>query len=452
MKGDIPSNWQYWRLADVGFWFGGGTPASSEDAYWDGDIPWVSPKDMKSHRITTSIDKITLKAIKNSAAKLIPSGAVLFVTRSGILAHSFPVAAADVEVTVNQDIKAIKPVEVIDTNFLAWTLRAAESKILSSCSKHGTTVHSIEVPALKDLSVAIPPLAEQRRIVAKIEELLSDLDKGVESLTTACDQLKAYYQSVLKSAFKGELTESDAVAWTEYTVGQLTTDIRYGTAKKCAVDTTKTPVLRIPNVASGRIDLEDLKHANFTADEFRKLRLESGDILIVRSNGSASLVGLSAIVTEAASGYVYAGYLIRLRIKKDIVLPEFLNLYLHSPMVRAGIERQARSSSGVHNVNSDEIKAIPLIIPSIRVQEKIIATVNQVRSQIDVLESSIETELAHANVLRQSILQKAFSGQLVAQDPTDEPAAVLLERIRAERTAGSTTKRRTNKNGKKEAA
>ena len=179
----LPPNWESWRLADVGQWSGGGTPSSSEASYWDGEIPWVSPKDMKTHRITTSIDTITQAALVNSAAKLIPNGAVLFVTRSGILAHSFPVATASLQVTVNQDLKAISPVEVIDPNYLAWTLRAFERRILTSCSKHGTTVHSIEIPALRELCIPIPPFPEQQRIVAKIEELFSELDKGVESLT-----------------------------------------------------------------------------------------------------------------------------------------------------------------------------------------------------------------------------------------------------------------------------
>jgi type I restriction enzyme S subunit len=310
----------------------------------------------------------------------------------------------------------------------------------------------VPMPYLAQHEIPVAPEPEQERIVAKIEELFSELDKGVESLTTAREQLKAYRQSVLKAAFSRKLTGSGAADWTEYTVGQLATDIRYGTAKKCSVDPTKTPVLRIPNVASGSIDLTDIKHTDFTADELEKLRLERGDILIVRSNGSATLVGLSALVTEEAVGYAYAGYLIRLRIDKNTILPEFLNLYLLSPMVRAGIERQARSSSGVHNVNSDEIRAIVLRVPPPPIQDQIISTVSKIQSQIDGLEFAVETELARSNALRQAILKKAFSGQLVAQDPADEPASVLLERIRAQREGGRASKRRNNKNGKKEAA
>lgn len=453
MRERLPRTWENWPLDNVGEWSGGGTPASSNAAFWDGDIPWVSPKDMKVNEITSTQDRITQAAVDNSAAKLIPARSVLFVTRSGILAHSFPVATNGVEVTVNQDLKAITPVAVIDTEYLAWVLRSSERQILSTCSKHGTTVHSIEIPALKELEIPVPPFNEQRRIVAKIEELFSELDKGIEALTTVREQLQAYRMALVKSVLDGSLTYADSEHWRVSTVGELLTGIRYGTAKKCAVDPTKTPVLRIPNVAGGRIDLSDLKHTDFTADELDKLRLEAGDILVVRSNGSVSLVGLSAVVPDSAAGYAYAGYLIRLRLNRDIVLPEFLNLCFSSPAVRTLVERQARSTSGVHNINTDEIKAIPVRLPGLTVQARIVKTVTALLSETDAMEDTTETELARSAALRQAVLTKAFSGQLVEQDPADEPASVLLERICAERGSAKTSteskKQRTARSSKR---
>jgi type I restriction enzyme S subunit len=213
----------------------------------------------------------------------------------------------------------------------------------------------------------------------------------------------------------------------------LLTDIRYGTAQKCTHDPSKTPVLRIPNIAGGKIDLSDLKHTDFSEAELKKLRLEIGDILLVRSNGSVSLVGLSAVVTKSAKGCAYAGYLIRLRLKNDIILPDYLNLFLHSPTVRGRIEMQARSTSGVHNINSDEVRAIELRVPSLQQQEEIVNRVDTIFSQIDALENWCATELARSATLRQSILKDAFSGKLVPQDPPDEPATELLKRIQAAR-------------------
>jgi len=343
------------------------------------------------------------------------------------------------------EFHVLRPCRGIDAKYLYYFV---SSQAFRADAEHNMTgaVGQRRVPTLylSERCLPVAPSAEQRRIVARIEELFSELDNSIEALTTAREQLKAYRQSVLKHAFE---TNSDD--WPEYTIGRLVTDIRYGTAKKCAVDPTKTPVLRIPNIASGRIDLEDLKHTDFTAAELEKLRLEPGDILLVRSNGSVSLVGLSAVVPASAAGCAYAGYLIRLRLKQDIILPEFLNLYLHCPNVRIGIERQARSTSGVHNINSDEIRAISIKVPSIRIQQAIINELLKIATQIDALELCTTTELRRAASLRQAILGKAFSGQLVAQDPKDEPASVLLERIRVERDNAPPMPSRNGRNGHK---
>jgi type I restriction enzyme S subunit len=205
-------------------------------------------------------------------------------------------------------------------------------------------------------------------------------------------------------------------------------------------------------VVSGNIDLTDLKYTEFTEKELSKLSLQAGDILLVRSNGSANLVARSAVVAENAAGYAYAGYLIRLRLKQETILPHFLQLFLHSPQTRAFIERQARSTSGVHNINSDEVKNLTLKLPSIEEQLEIIDKVDDIFSQIDALEAWCETELKRSNTLRQSILKSAFSGRLVPQDATDEPASELLKRIQAERSTSKPAAKRGRKSKNREAA
>jgi type I restriction enzyme, S subunit len=202
----IPDTWSMAALSDLGEWHGGGTPSKLVEDYWNGTIPWVSPKDMKQDSIFDSADHITSNAIDDSATKLIPPDSILCVTRSGILAHTFPVAITMVPVTVNQDIKALTPFEGIDARYLTWILRAHGVKILQLCSKDGTTVNSIETSRLYAYRVPVAPQREQLRVVTKIEELFSELDKGVENLKTAREQLRVYRQAVLKHAFEGRLT------------------------------------------------------------------------------------------------------------------------------------------------------------------------------------------------------------------------------------------------------
>lgn len=207
MSEDLPKAWADIALAEVGVWRGGGTPSKSNSAFWtDGTIPWVSPKDMKQPRLSTAQDHITESAVQSSATNLVSEGSILLVTRSGILAHSLPVATNLVPVTLNQDIKAVTPYPFADSEFLRLSFQCFERDILNNCRKGGTTVHSIEFPALQAFRIPLPPLNEQKRIVAKIEELFSELDAGEESLRRARHQLGIYRQSLLKQAFEGKLT------------------------------------------------------------------------------------------------------------------------------------------------------------------------------------------------------------------------------------------------------
>ncbi len=137
--------------------------------YWEkGRIPSVSPKDMKTERITDSEDHITKAAIEESTAKLISAGSVLIVTRSGILSHTLTVAVTTVSVTVNQDLKALTPKERVSPGYVAWALCCFARDMLNTCSKQGTTVNNIEMAALYRFEISVAPFDQQKHIVAEI--------------------------------------------------------------------------------------------------------------------------------------------------------------------------------------------------------------------------------------------------------------------------------------------
>lgn len=202
---DLPPEWRYSNLEEVARSVGGGTPSKSDATFWaDGTIPWVSPKDMKTFNVTSSEDTLAAKALDRLS--LIPTESVLVVVRSGILSRTLPVALNKLPVTINQDMRAFVPESGISAKYLAWQLMAREREVLSKCKKHGTTVASIEGPALARFPLAIAPTIQQTRIVAKLEELLSDLDAGVAELKAAQKKLGQYRQSLLKAAVEGALT------------------------------------------------------------------------------------------------------------------------------------------------------------------------------------------------------------------------------------------------------
>ena len=360
-----------------------------------------------------------------------------------------------------------------------------------------TAIPGLNRDQAHDEIVLLPPLGEQNRIVTKIEELFSELDKGAESLKTAQAQLKVYRQALLKHAFEGKLTaqwradnpdklETAAAlqqriarerqaryqqqladwqtagqagpkpktpkplppltaeelaelpelpeGWGWVKLGALIDEPAYGTSKKCDYETAGVGVLRIPNVVSGKVDATDLKFAQFSPEETAAYRLETGDLLMIRSNGSVSIVGKCALVSPPDTAYLYAGYLIRLRPLQPLVKPAYLAQLLSSHELRKQIEYKAKSTSGVNNINSGEIQSLVLPICGLTEQKLILAELESKLSEADQLDQTLTTALQQADVLRQSILKKAFCGQLVKQDKNDEPAAALLERIRTERT------------------
>ena len=393
---------------------------------------------------------------------------------------------------------------------------------LHRCVKHVNQASISSTDFARSIPIVVPPVAEQRRIVTKVEELFSELDQGIESLKTARAQLDVYRQAVLKHAFEGKLTaqwreenkdkletpeqflarikkeraaryerqltewksaveawkdsgksgkkparsrkpretsqpslveteplSSLPAGWSYLRLGLVVDEPKYGTSKKCDYDYQGTGVLRIPNVVRGVVDASDLKGAHFDEDEKRTYILREGDILIIRSNGSISTVGKCALISEAEQQYLYAGYLIRVCSIPAAVLPEYLAMLLASHLLRTQIERKAKSTSGVNNINSNEIQSliVPLCSPS--EQEAVVDQLSAGLSAIAAIGAEIDNQLLKTDALRQSVLKKAFAGQLVAQNSHDEPASVLLERIKAEKETAETNSKIEKKTTRK---
>lgn len=284
------------------------------------------------------------------------------------------------------------------------------------------------------IEVPVPPLAEQRRIVAKLDALTARLTRARAELDRLELLAKRLRAEVLRASFP--ITCPSLLP-----IGEVVTEARYGTAKKCDYAGGAVPVLRIPNIQSGKINLSDLKLADFDAVEHRKLALRLGDVLVIRSNGSLDLVGRSAVVEEDAVGMLYAGYLIRLRPDMTKMRPNYLSHFLASPQVRERIESAARSTSGVNNVNAQQLQSLTIPTPSLVDQDSAVAKIDAAFARADRLEAEARKARALLDRLERAVLARAFRGELVPQDPNDEPASALLERIRAQRATAPKAKR-----------
>lgn len=204
MFGDPATNPMGWPTNRLDFWFdvfGGGTPSKANDEYWKGDIPWVSPKDMKVDVIQDTEDHITQDAIASSATKLVDPGSVLIVYRSGILAHTFPVAIAGRALTLNQDLKALSSRgEVLNEFIYGWLMSG--QKLALSCVKKGATVHNIDGPRFLGLQVPKPPRHLQEDFARHLQALLLQKNEREK----AAQEVENLFALLLQKAFAGQLT------------------------------------------------------------------------------------------------------------------------------------------------------------------------------------------------------------------------------------------------------
>lgn len=192
-------------LSDVVSLKGGGTPAKSNPIYWDGEIPWITPKDMKRRELYDAIDHISKAATNETSAKLISPGAVLVVVRGMILAHTLPAAVLKFHAAINQDMKALVPSDALLSEFLCHFLWATNLQLLKLVEKSTHDTRKLETQRLVSTKIPVPPIADQRRIIAELDLLRAQADKLKQAQAETATELNALLPAFLDKAFRGEL-------------------------------------------------------------------------------------------------------------------------------------------------------------------------------------------------------------------------------------------------------
>ena len=463
-------------------------------AYFDGHIPWFTVKDMRVLKPDDAEEHISEAAIADSATNLIPANTLIVATRIALGRAIRPTVAC----AINQDLKALLPSNGISSDFLLYWIGANQRVIQDLGS--GTTVSGIRLEALHGLSLLLPPSTEQTRIVEKLEELLSDLDAGVAELKAAQTKLARYRRSLLKAAIEGALTAE----WRQHNTPEetgaqllqhiLTERRARWEAKQLAKfseqgkappedwqkkypepvqpNTADLPALPqgwvwssigqcfyvgvgatpsrkessywngdISWVSSGEVQFNRIKKTKekITQEGLNNSSTQinpTGSVMLGMIGEGKTRGQVSILDIEAANNQNCAAIWV-----SDTDIPsDYVYFWLWS---RYEQTRQGSSGNNQPALNKSIVESIPLPLPPLNELSAISDLVGISMDQIKRQEDFIEVSLKQAMAQRKNILRAAFSGQLVPQNPNDEPASALLARIRAGRaTEASTTLRR----------
>ena len=427
------TEWKWIRLGDACNFIGGGTPSKEQKQFWGGDIPWASVKDVKGEFLNSTQNTITKIGLESSASNVAEQGDVILITRIS----PGKTIISNIRTAINQDLKVAKPKFKTTSKFMSYYFRAFEREIVKKSS--GTTVLGITLNNLNELPIPVLDFETQQAIVSKIEELFSEVDKGIENLRIAQQQLKTYRQSVLKWAFEGKLTEEWRKKNTKKVKGTVPkvgtqpngglperwewvkiTDLvpkdkhslkagPFGSSLKKEHYVSKGyKVYGQEQVISGDPYFGDYYIDKEKYKELFTNRIKPFDILI----SLVGTVGKVLILPANCDEGIINPRLIKVSLDRNVYLSSFFKYYFESSKVKSFYSGETRGTT-MDVLNLGIIKTIDFPLCSIQEQQAIVEEIESRLSVADKMEESIATSLQQAEALKQSILKMAFEGRLV---------------------------------------
>jgi type I restriction enzyme, S subunit len=432
---EMPNGWEIVKVDFIGNLLRGITykknDATAEPK--EGYLPILRANNINGELNFSDLIHVPKKYVEDE--QIIKIGDIVFAMSSGSkhLVGKSAVARHNFDGSYGAFCSLLRVTDAVNKKFISYIFKGnAYRKLISEIAK-GTNINNLKREHILDFEISLPPLPEQYRIVAKIEELFSSLDKGIESLKTAQQQLKIYRQAVLKWAFEGKLTNENVKeelpeGWNYCSLKDLKEFSIYG-PRFSSKDYSENgvAVLRTTDISErGKVDWENSPKLNLSEIDYDKYKLKKNDLLITRTGS----IGRLSVFNDSKRA-IPGAFLIHYRLKGEIDI-WYIFYFLKSEKAQKHFKEYS-FGVGRPNLNVPNIELLQIPIPAIDEQHAIVSEIESRLSVCDKIEESIEQSLKQAESLRQSILKKAFEGKLVPQDPSDEPASVLLARIKAEK-------------------
>ena len=388
----------------------GGTPSKAREDFWNGNIPWVSPKDMRPRVIRDTEDHITQKAVDESGALLVPAKSILVVVRSGILVRTVPVALTAVESAFNQDIKSVQvDTEVALPEFVFWFLHSRQKEMLTRGVKLGATVHSIQSGFIESLKIPVPTLREQSRIVEILDQADELRQKRFEADALAARILPALFQKLFGDP------ATNPKNWPRKKLGEILQSIDSGWSPVCESRQAMLDewgILKLSAVTTNRYLECHNKALPESFEAQADLEVRPGDLLFTRKN-TYELVGACAYVKSTRSKLMLSDTIFRFNLKPSMeVHPLYLWGLLIHPSKRPAIQALAGGSSGsMPNISKGRLETLEIEKPPFELQSAFAEAV----SAYDILGDKAGVVRENIEYIFATMLQRAFAGELTAQ-------------------------------------
>jgi len=427
---NLPSTWLWASIEEIAATTSGGTPRRDDSTLYGGSIPWIKSGELKDGPIFAAEEYITQKGLDSSSAKLFPKGTVCIALYGATVGK---LGILSIGATTNQAVCGIFPSRVISPRFLFRFLQFIRPRLVEQGK--GGAQPNISQGIVRRTLVPVPPLPEQKRIEDETEKQFTRLDAAVGALKRVQANLKRYRAAVLKAAVEGKTVAQSnesvlPTGWRVDTIQNTVKIIDYR-GRTPPFSESGIPHLRSSNIRRGRAVWDDLAYVSPETYEAYMTRglPEPGDILFTTE---APLGEVAPAPTDQK--FSVAQRIMILRPKENDLDSRFLMYQIISPQFQAVLYGRGTGTT-VTGVSSRNFRPAQIVVPPLDEQQRIVAEVERRLSVIEELEMQVEANLKRAERLRQAILKRAFEGKLVPQDPADEPATVLLARIRAEREA-----------------
>ena len=425
--GAIPSQWEISPLKYLATFTGGGTPSKDNPDFWDGNIPWVSPKDMKTPRLSTTIDNITDSAIKQSNTNLLEKGALLMVVRSGILQHSIPVAINDVPMSLNQDMKALRFSAPRLSEYAFYFVEGNQSRLLLEWSKEGATVESIEHEFLANTLFPCPPLSERIAIIAFLDHETAKIDVLIEKQQRLIELLKEKRQAVISHAVTKGLNpnapmKNSGVEWvnavpTHWRVSKLS----YHASVSNGATPSRENMLFWENgtigwLNSSKVNDELIEEADQFITDLALSKtsvkpVKKGDLVMAitgegQTRGRVAICNIDATINQ---------HLASISTYDKLLNHKFLYLWLEGNYERIRYESEgAGSTKGA--ITCSEIGAFPVILPPFEEQDQIVSYVAKRKRELDGLERKANSAIDLMQERRTALISAAVTGKIDVRD------------------------------------